>query len=113
MTTSFALAPVRFASASISNFRSTGTRSRTTGLAPGRGLLRRDGLNSTPNSSARMPTATSFRLASRRAVSRTSALFSEKGIRTRMPFFCDLLALKVLAAYHPRSLVVESRATAS
>jgi hypothetical protein len=72
-------------------------RRRRTGLDPGSGLFRPVGRYWTPNESASKPTATSLSEAPRRAVSRTRALFKEKGALTRTPFRGDLLAVKVLA----------------
>ena len=84
--TSFVFEPARKASAWIASFSSTGMRRSTTGLVPGRGLLRREGTNATPKRWASIPVTTSFNETPRRATSRTSASFNEKGILTRTPF---------------------------
>ncbi len=83
---SFVFEPRRNASAWISRLSSGGMRSSTTGLGPGSGLLRPDGVKETPNRSASIPVATSLREPPRRATSRTRAPFNEKGILTRTPF---------------------------
>src|SRR3990170_429966 len=101
--TSLALVARRPASDSILILSSGGTRSRMTGLPPASTLrLRPLGVYGTENSSARSPTATSLTFELRRAVSRTSAAFSEAGILTRMlARFREVLADKVLADYQP------------
>ena len=97
--TSFALESRRDASAWISSLSSGDTRSRRTGLDPASTLRRRPvGVNGTPSSSDRIPTATSLTLDPRRADSRTSAPFSGAGILTRIPVrFSEVLAVKLLA----------------
>ena len=98
--TSFVLDAVRRPRPGSRRFSSSGMRRRMTGLEPGSVLLRPVGGYATPKRVGEHPTATSFRLTPRRAVSRTSALLSEAGILTRTPFRCAVLAGKVLALYH-------------
>ena len=97
--TSFVLEPRRDASAWISSFSSSGMRRSTTGLEPGSALrrVRRHVLDA--EASARMPTATSLRLAPASCGLAYERPFREEGVRTRTPLrvLQQVLAAKVLA----------------
>ena len=94
--TSFALFPARLASLDLV-LEVDGDAEQDDWACPWQRALSAGGGEETSKWSASRPTATSFKEARSRAVSRTRALFKEAGIRTRTPFFCVLLALNVLA----------------